>query len=374
MAIDNSKSIRFMVNNLLETGYAALSVSSEKFGFPFYNALDPSQRTKLFKFGGRFLIEAGVNDKIYINGNTYTVAADNYQSGTDLANAINDVIVGAICFYDPFTSKDFYLAGDGAPMTLNLSNNVTAIWQTIGFTTGVDSTTGASVEKHGDMVRLHWPNEEISIDFGYLAPIGFIGIIGDLAEEFKIPEGAVVRIQGNTVNSFVAPPLDKIIPWTSTGSFKFIDDIADSAWRYVKLTITCPTHNKDLEIGYLYIGEYSKLPDDRNVSTGFELEFEDNSDSSDSDDGQMFFNDKTPIRVFRSLQVDLARPEASAYLKRIYKLKQKSIPFFVALDPKMYLSHTFDEHLALVRFVEPPKYKHVARNLFEFGFELREAL
>lgn len=373
MAIDNSKVIRFMANNFLETGYADLEMSSSKLNYPFLNALDPKQRTRVFKFSGRFLIEEDVNDKIYVNGNTYQIPADNYEDGDALSEAIVDVVPDITCFYNP-VDKEFSMAGDGTSMTLNLSSTTESIWQTIGYSTGPDVTTGASVDQAADMIRCHWPNEEIIVDFGYLAQIGFVGLITDLAEEFSIPEGAEIRIQANTVNSFTSPPLDQFIPWYPTGAFKFIDDVSDSAWRYVKLTITCPTHNKDVEIGYLYIGDYQKLPDDRNVSTGFDLDFFDASDLSSSDDGQLYGNDKTPLRVFRSLQVDLARPEASYFLKRLYKLKQKSIPFFVALDPKMYLSHTFDEYLALVRFSDPPQYKHVARNLFEFGFELREAL
>lgn len=371
--IDNNKAARFMANNFLETGYSDLQVTSFNPDHWLSDAIDPRERTKTFKFGGRFLIELGVNDKLYIDGVAYTVAAQNYNTANDLAAAINDVIVGAICYYSP-SSKDFVLIPDTAPVTFNLSNNVDAIWETIGFTSGVDIVgAGIGTENKGDQVRLHWPYEEITIDFGYQAPIGFIGLIGDLAQELKIHPGAEVRILGNNINSFVAPPLNQVVPIYDTGCFKFIDDISDSAWRYVKLRITCPTATVMPEFGYVYIGDYGTIPG-RNISTGVETTHQDTSIISSADDGQVYGNDKTPLRMYTSLEVGLAKPAAAAYLKNLYKLKQQSTPFFFSLDPKNFLGEGIDEHLALVRFTAPPRYKHVINNLWQLGFELREVI
>lgn len=372
--IDTSKAIRFMTNNYLESGYADLDVSSSHADYDFDDCLDPKQRSKVFKFGGRFLIEAGVNDKIYIAGVTYTIPAGNYSTAVALASAINTAITasGIVCtggFNNEFTLTN----GSGVSKILNLSNRTTAIWDTIGFTSVTNITAAPSFENHADENRIHWPYEEITIDFGYQAQIGFVGIISDLASELKIPQGAEIRILGNNVNSFVAPPLDQIIPWYTSGAFKFIDDTTDSVWRYVKLRITCPTGNFIPELGYLYIGDYSVFPE-RNIGNGFELDFDDRSILSTSDDGQVYANDKTPLRVFSSLEVGLARPDAAAFLKRIYKLKQLSTPFFVSLDPQMYFSDSFDEHLALVRFTAPPKYKNILKNLSQLNFELKEAI
>lgn len=371
--IDTNKAARFMCNNFLETGYATLDITSTAFGFSFADCVDPKQRTKVFRFGGRFLIEAGVNDKIYINGNTYTVVAGNYNTAQALVTAINDVIAGATAFYSP-VSKSFTLTATGAPATFQLSNTFHAIWETIGFTNGIDIVAAAiGFGNQSNQVRIHWPYEEITLDFGYQAPIGFVGLVTDLASEFKIHPGAEIRIFGNNVNSFVAPPLDQVIPVYSSGAFKFIDDTPDSAWRYVKLRITCPTSTVMPEVGYFYIGDYGTIPN-RNVSSGVETSHVDNSILSSADDGQLYGNDKTPLRMYSSLQVGLAKPDAAAYLKNIYKKKQLSIPFFFSLDPKNFLGQGIDEHLALVRFSAPPKYKHVLNNLWELAFELKEAI
>lgn len=370
--IDTSKAIRFMTNNFLETGYADLEVSSQDASYPFDECLDPRQRTKVFKFGGRFLIEEDVNDKIYIDGVTYQIPADDYNTANALASAMNTAIAASNVSVS-YSSLEFILTGINVSTTFNCTTTTESIWETLGFSTAADVIAGSGVENHADATRIHWPYEEITIDFGYQASIGFIGIIGDLAQELKIPQGAEIRILGNNVLSFVAPPLDQVIPWYESGAFKFVDDISDSAWRYVKLRITCPTGAFIPEIGYLYIGDYSNFPD-RNISTGFELEYQDNSFISSADDGQIYSNDKTPLRSYSSLDVGLASPECAAFLKEIYKLKQLSIPFFLALDPQSYLSDSFDEHLAFVRFVSPPKYKHIIKDIFEMRFEVREAI
>ena len=370
--IDTDKSMRWMYSNLLETGYNSFQVSSEHASYPKENMLDGSQRTKLFKFGGRFLIEEDVNDKLYINGNTYQIPAADYNDLNALLTAINTITTGFADF--SYTGATYVIGVTHASgLTLNLSNQTEAAWETLGFTGVIDDVVGAGISQDADEARIHWPHEEITVDFGYQATIGFVAMIHDLAQEMKIPEGAEIKILGNTVNSFVAPPLEQVIPWYSTGCFKFIDDIDDSAWRYVKIRITCPSGPFIPEIGYLYLGEYEKFWD-KNIGTGFELTHEDNSNLSQADSGAQYFNARTSPRVFSNLSVGLARPAHSALLKRIYALKGRGVPFFVALDPQSYLSSTFDEHLAYVRFTEPPRYSHILRNIFELSFSLREAL
>lgn len=372
MAIDTSTSMRWMTNNLLEAGVASFVVSSEHASYPLENVTDGSQRSKLFKFGGRFLIEAGENDKIYINSTPFTIPADDYNDLNSLLTAINTVLAGLASFsYDAETYV--VSVSDATTFTLNLSTTTDAAWETLGFTGSVDVVVTGSFVESADEARIHWPYEEFTVDFGYQATIGFVGMIGNLASELRIPEGATITILGNTVNDFAAPPLSQTIPWYTTGAFKFIDDLADSAWRYVKVRIECPSGPFIPEIGYLYLGEYEKF-DEKNIGTGFELNFDDPSELSVADSGAIYANTRTPYRVFSALSVGLARPEHAAFLKRIYKLKQKSTPFFVALDPTSYLSDSFDEHLAYVRFGDSPRYKHIIRNIFELEFDLREAL
>jgi hypothetical protein len=370
--IDTNKDMRWMTNNFLETGYGSFAVTSEDANYPKENMLDGAQRTKVFKFGGRFLIEAGVNDKLYISGVTYTIPAADYGSLNALLLAINTLLSGiASTSYNADNEPYIVSIFPVGTKNLQFSNRTTAAWDTLGFSQIVDvsGTTGV-IAAEG---RNHWPYEEITIDFGYQAPIGFLAMISDLAEELKIPEGATITLLGNTVNSFVAPPLNVTIPWYTTGAFRFLDDQTDDAWRYVKIRITCPSGGFIPQIGYLYVGDYSNF-DSKNIGTGFDWTYEDASELSAADAGQVYGNSRTAIRVLDSLTVGLARPEHGAFLKRIYKLKGLVTPFFVALDPTSYLSDTDDEYLAYVRFTAPPRGQHIIRNIFELQFAIREAL
>ena len=369
--IDTSKALRFMSNNFLETGYADLDVSSADDNHPFANCLDPLQRTKTFKFGGRFTIDA-TNNKIYVNGNTYTIPSGEY-TGTTLATAISlliEIPESTFIYYYP---EDRVFQFIGANYVLNTSQVLNAVWTTLGFTTGVDRAMTSS-ETTADADRIHWPNEKITIDFGYQAAIGFVGIIGDLGQELRIPQGATINFKANTVNDEATALVDVTIPWYERGAFRFIDDIAGAGWRYVWLTITCPTGAFNPEFGYLYIGDYSVFPDDRNIGTGFDEDWQDNSMISSSDAGQIYGNPRTPMRGYTSLQVGVAKPEVTAFLKNLYKLKGLTVPFFICIDPTSYLSSSFDEHLAFVRFRQPPRSKHILRDMFEIGFEVREAV
>lgn len=370
MPIDTDKSIRFMTNNLLETGYNSFTVTSEHADHPLENLLD-HQRTKTFKFTGRFLIDA-TNNKIYLDASTYTIPSADYATIDALLTAINTQTAGVATFSVNTLTNTVGVDFD-APGTLKFSEQTNAAWETLGFTGTVDVAMNGSDQEQADEARVHWPYEEFTIDLGYQGSVGFIALISDLAEELKIPEDAEIRLMGNTVNSFVAPPLDVTIPWYTKGAFRFLDDQADEAWRYYKLRITCPQGPFIPEIGYFYLGEYEKFTD-KNIGTGFEMDYADPSDLGTADSGAQYGNKRTPTRQYSSMTVGLARPEHADFLKRMYALKQKVDPFFVALDPTGYLSENADDHIAFVRFTESPRYRHILRSMFELSFALKEAL
>lgn len=367
--IDTSTAMRFMTNNFLESGYSALDVSSSADGFFISTALDPKQRTKVFRFGGRFTIDSS-NNKIYVGGVTYTLDNGEYTGSTLASHIQTKIAASGVSVIYSSVNFDFSFS-KVTNFTLNLATTANSVWQTLGFSTGVNFT---GTLKDADSTRMHWPNEKISIDFGYQAPIGFVGLIGDLGQELRIPSGATINFKANTVDDETSALIDVTIPWYERGAFRFIDDIAGDGWQFVWLTITCPTASIPIDIGYLYIGDYSSFPEDRNIGTGFEETLTDMSMISRSDAGQIYGNPRTPMRSYSSLQVAIAKKEVTAFLKNIYKLKQLDTPFFICLDPTTYLSNEFDEHLALVRFKEPPTYRHVIRDRFMVGFSVEEAV
>lgn len=375
--IDISKNARFASNNFLETGFNSLVPTSIADGY-FASDLYSDERSRTFKFAGRFLIELNVNDKLYIGASTYTVPAGNYSSAQDLADAINALIAATSITCEPSKEANAYhfkFYKFGSTFTLKLSTLTNAIWQTIGYNTGVDMVAvlgDTSYIANSHLVRLHWPYEEIKINLGYQAAIGFVGIIGDLTKEFKVPENAVVTFMANNVDDFTSPPVNKVLEWTKSGFFQFIDDLIDSNWQYVLIRINHPDGPYHSEIGYLYVGDYAKVPN-RNLATGISIGFRDTSTISAADNGQQFTNKKSPYRIISGASVALGKPDDINFIKRIYYLKQTSGPFFVALDPKLYMSESIDEKTVFCRFSKEPDSQHVAQKYFNMSFELTEA-
>lgn len=374
--IDTNCDMRFMANNFLDTGYNTYTVSSILAGY-YQSDLTTPERARTFKFGGRFLIVEDENDLISINANAYQIPAGEYTAA-GLAAAITALYVADnITCTPPTLANGYEFSFERATaFTLNTSAITDSVWQTLGYNTGVDMVAildGATYYAVADQSRIHWPNEEIVIDFGYQAAIGFIGLIGDLSSELKVPEGAEVRFQANNIDDFTAPPVDKVLTWSKRGLFTFIDDVADSAWRYCKLIITHPEGPDHSEIGYLYIGDYAFFID-RNISVGIGIDYVDPTIISSADDGHEYANEKTPYRMFTGLAVGLSSFANANYLKRLYHLKKKGSPFFVALDPKVQITDSVDDMTMFCRFSKVPDTRHIIHNKYELNFELKEAL
>ena len=374
--IDNNTDMRFMSNNFIETGYNTREISSIASGF-FASDLTTPERSRTFKFGGRFTINAS-NNQIYVNGSPYSITIGEYQSPAALAANIELAIAATnvLVQWDETSGGKFIFSLAASPFTLSAATTTNAVWETIGIISGANLIApfvSTDYRISADMPRWHWPNEVIKFDFGYQASIGFVGMIGDLTRELQIPQGATITFQANNVDDFTAPPVNKVMTWTKRGVFAFIDDVVDSAWRYCRIILQHPEGPIHSEIGYLYIGDYSSFTD-RNISTGFEERFVDTSKVSESDDGQLFTNQKTPYRVLTGISVGLANPANVNFLKRLFYLKLKAAPFFVALDPKVRISETIDDLTIFCRFTQEPQNQQVLFNKFELKFELTEAL
>lgn len=380
--IDLNCDMRFMSNNFLSTGYSALNVSSAD-NNSSVSLFTDGKRSKTFKFAGRFLIEYGVNDRIYIN-----YLSVNYSLLIPAREYDRDGLVGMVNFLLSSTAPDigFFWSSSQSKFffycnntfTLLSSNKASSAWETLGIYDTDDivssyNSSGLRYEAFADVTRFHWPCEFVQVDFGYQAAIGFIGIIGKSGEEIKIPKGARVRFMANNVNNFSLPLVDIDLTWSKDVIYSFLDNQSDSSFRYVKLEIYSPEGPFDSEIGQLYIGDYSRFVN-RNISTGIRFGYRDFSSQSSAENGQIYSNEKSPLRVIQGLKVGLARPENITFLKNLFLLKQKNIPFFVALDPKAHITSSVDELLIYCRFSQEPQNDHIIYRFYEMSFELTEAL
>jgi hypothetical protein len=370
--IDTNTDMRFMSNNFLETGFNSLDVTSTAVGY-YKSDLYSPERSRTFKFGKRFQIEEDVNDLLYIDGVTIQIPPGTGDVDTFVGTVNSNLTPPMTLTYDHNTFKFTFSSSND--FTLDASNTTNSMWATLGIIEGADISVGSGSggSKVSDIPRVHYPNEKITGDLGYQGAIGFVGIIGDLTRELRIPEGSVVTFKANTVNDFTTPLVNKVLTWTKRGLFAFIDEQADTNFRYFEITFAHPDGPFVSEVGYLYVGDYSNFTE-RNVSVGVGLGFVDTSLVSRSDDGQKYTNQKTAYRTLTGLAVGLAKPVNVTFLKRLYYLKQNSSPFFVSLDPKTEITESIDDMTIFCRFAKEPDTRQILYNNYELNFELEEAL
>lgn len=373
MPLDNSGQLRFMAENLLLTGVKTIATSSEDPAFPIENALNDF-RARPFKFTGRFEITSS-NNKLYFNDGadkTATITVGEYTTRNLMASAIqtalNAVSSDFIVTWNS-TAKRFVINRTGT-FILKLSNQVNAIWETIGFT-NITDTASASAQSANEQ-RLHWPYEFIKIDFGYYPDIGFFGLIADSSKPLNISPMASVIIEANTLDDFTSPAVSFALTRSDRGVFKFFDD-DDYNYRYWRVRIEDNFAENEIEIGNLYLGEYSKFKIHYNAQ-GAKNFLDDRSEISEAESGQLYSFYKAPQRVYDSVLFEAFNRTEKDFLNDIFNRFGIGKPFYVSIDPKLEITSKLDDATFFCKFDAKPEYTHVVGDLYNTSFTLREWL
>lgn len=381
MPLDTGGQVRFMAENLLTTGYNALTSSAINPSYPITN-LTSKFRGRPAKFAGTFIIDA-TNLNLYINDGadkTAVVATGTYTSRTTFATAIqtalNAVSSTFIVTWNSVTHC-FVINHTGA-FTLRLSVSTNAIHNTIGFTGVTDLTLGSVYS--GDQKRFHWPYEWVKVDFGYAPNIGFLGIVSDSRYVFSLTENATVKVQANTIDDFTAPPVDLTLVLTTKGILKFFDD-DEYSYRYWRITIIDNTSTDDATLGYVYLGEFHKFGDDtvddrryRYNAQGATNYTEDRSEKSVSESGQVYALEKQLQKCYDDIAIQMMDPDNRDMLDDIWSRFKTVHPFFISIDPKLEISNNLTDFTFLCTFNEKPEYNHQSGNKFNTSFGVKEWL
>lgn len=368
MPLDNGGQLRFMLDNLLLTGVKTFEASSQDVNFPLSNVLN-NFRARPLKFTGRFEITSS-NNKLYYNDGTdkvATIPVGEYTSRASLASAIQAQMAGFTVIWDGIT-RSFKISGPSH--ILKLSNQTNAIWLTIGF---IDLTDTASATMHvADECRLHWPYEFIKVDFGYYPNIGFFGLIADSSKDLNISNQAKIFIEANTIDDFNAPAISIELERTDRGVFKFFDD-DDYLYRFWRLRIEDNFNPNEIEIGYLYLGEYSKFKEHYNDQGGINSN-NDRTDIIESESGQIYSFTKAKQRSYESIALRFIDNVDKDYLKHIFNRAGLGNPFFISIDPKLEITTKLDDATFFAKFDDVPRYSHVVGNRYNTDFKIKEWL
>lgn len=193
--------IRFFYENLWDQ-YDLTTVSTEHPNFlgsntqkrwktkPWFSNFkiedDGSRRSR-----GLFQIDGATDELHFDEGGgalVATMTSGNFTPkslATEIETQIN--IAGAHSYTVEYLLTGYYkITDDTGTVNLLLSDTTNAIWDTIGFTTGID--TGLAVSHTADTVRIH-TSEYIRVDFGSAVDIYGVFIFGD-----NLTSSAVARL------------------------------------------------------------------------------------------------------------------------------------------------------------------------------------
>lgn len=373
MPIDNGGQIRFMNENLLKTGLHSVVKSSEDPSFPYTNAIN-NFRARPYKFAGRFEITSA-NNKLYFNDGsdkTATIPVGEYTTRNALASAMqtamNTVSSGFLVAWSTLHKRFSFTKGSA--YVLKLSNQTNAIWETIGFVSLTDTASGTGF--FAEEPRLHWPYEFIKFDFGYHPNIGFMALIADSSKPLTISNMANVYLEANNIDDFTAPPVSIKLSRTDYGIFKFLDD-DDYLHRFWRLRIEDNFASDEIEIGHLYLGEFTKFKMHYNAQGGVNSN-EDRSTVIESESGQIYAFDKVKQRVYDSISMQAFDADDLVFMKDFFKRVGLGNPFFISVDPKLEITKSLEDTTFFCKFEDNPRFAHITRNLYNTEFKVREWL
>lgn len=371
MPIDDTCTFRYISSNLLAGDLPSVTYSTQDSDFPFTNALN-TERDEFWKPTSYFVIDSD-NNKVYINdGSDKTITLDNDSyTGDTLATEIQTKLNASSSDWTVTYESDYaFNISNTSSVTLQLSNDTDAVWETIGFISGTD-TTGTSFD--ADEQRNHWPYQWFKCDFGYQANIGFLGMITSLGDEFPISSLGSVTIEANNIDDFSSPPLSVEAEVTANGVFKFLDTL-DSAYRYWRVKITDPYYSEgpQISIGNITLSEYQSFTA-RNISNGFSYQYEDRSQRQEAESGKYYFDVKDKRKIYGGMEAALLDKTNRAKVDDLFKEVGLTVPFYISIDPQGEISSDLDEFTNYVFFDSPPSMTHVFHEYFNANFALREA-
>jgi len=222
--------------------------------------------------------------------------------------------------------------------------------------------------------RIYKPTSNVftlTIDLGVNASINFVGMVGPISEYFAISDAATVTLEANNINDFATPPFSVSITPELTGIFKFLD--GDTDYRYWKWSIDDSSNPEDVNIGYIYMGDYTQLSS-RTVSKGFNTTAVDPSKQVTSMDGSVYYDEKQKYHRFQGLSLGFIPADDRRTLEKLYWDNGKTTPMFVSLDPNLKLSDEHGELTKLMIWENSPGVTHHFDDVYSMNFSLRESV
>jgi hypothetical protein len=372
------KHIRFCQNNLLQLPTTVLTASSALANFPVSNAVD-SYRYRAWMTGGHFAITAA-NQNVHINTGgdlTAVVPIGSYATGAALAlaiqTALNAVSTNWICVYVPASGLFVFFRIVG-PATLRLTITTNAIWDTIGFTSGVD--TAANPGFAVGNVRRNHTSEKVLFDLGTAQEVRAFFAIGAAAQYFKISSTAVQTLKANNIPSMVGAPISISITAEDQGNFRFLEteDFANTTYRYWEWEFQDRENpnGPNFPVNQIYLGRFIS-PVFTNLHLGLVREIIDDSREFKSSGGSKFWRRVPRYWRYSSTSVEYLIDSDRTELERVFSEIGTTTPIFISYDPDASISATVGEFTKYMR-VDSASVSHQLYKYFNIDFSADELI
>lgn len=351
------RNARFCYNNWFDA--STITASSAVSGYPAANLVH-SIRSKLWKAAGVFEVSAS-NNKVYINGSTYTLTVGSYTSSTLITHF--NTVTGQTLSRDAYGKFSITLGASGS---LNLSSTSNAAWSMLGFLSSSD-LNGTVFQ--ADEARYHTA-EWLRVDMGLPQLPTFAAIIPQANTVFS-GRIATITLEGNNINEWSSPPVSVAMEVSDAGAFVAIDSTTQPC-RFWRLKIVDKT-NANLSGAVAYIGDSVALSD-TNISVGFNRMREDQSVRLYSESGALYIDKRPKVMSLSGVSIQyLKDTELKDFEQLFYDIGIGS-PFFLVVDPKKGVSSQLCDMTHYVYALNPPQFSHVLRGYYNLSVELREAL
>lgn len=350
------KNARLCNNNFLAP--STMTTSTSQASFPSANLFDI--RSKVWKPLGSFEITAA-NQKVYINGSTFDIPVGAYNV-TTLITAFNTATSQTLAR----NSLGRFVITLGSSGTVNFATTTNAIWDTLGFFR-VANETGTTFQADE---RRYNNGEWLKADLGFPQRVDFASLLAPSGDVFSAPT-AEVRLQGNNVDDWAAPPVNLVCETTGEGVFIAPQEEV-LACRYWRILIK-DFKNNSISIAVAYMGS-AAITLNTNVATGLSRVRSDQSVKLFSEAGQLYV-DRRPRRLsLTSMQIQFLRQEELLEIEQLMYDLRTGVPFFICLDPSKNVSQYLHQMTHYVNVEGDATFQHVIASYYNLSFQLVEVL
>lgn len=365
---------------------ATRTVSSEEAAFPASNLYDRSQRGKVWRSKGYFLITSANKGIVFQETSgvnlTANIVEGEYTSLTTFLTAVKAAleVAGASTYTvtQNNTSKKINilsdLLGGGNVFKLMWTNVASTAYDVLGYDNAADDT-GAS-NYTADEIRIH-TSEWFVWDLGMSSNPDVFVAIGRKNDAIKLTPNATIRLQGNTTNSFSAPVYDQVITYDEFSLIKLKADGASGlhsiALRYWKLNIVDNDNPSGyLELSNVYLGEWYETTQG-DAQFPFGVSIVDFSAEKRFDSGSSSFNRRERSQKYSFDWLGLTTTEKEIF-EALYLDVGVSKYFFVIFDKDIAFSSSVNFSARYVRFSSAPNMRLITPGVWSSSWDLEELI